>query len=94
MIQIMLVFGRFWKLRCWNSLIQKYSKSKENNYLEPFILYLSNSANHQFMLETITSSSPSLCHFFQIIEASCMTALQSMFIGAGILIDSIEKRFK
>ena len=94
LIKIMLVFGGFWKLRYGNILSKTYSTSQKNNYLAPFIIYISNSTNRQFMLDTITSSSPSSCHFFCIIEAICMTALQVLFIGTVILIGSIQTRFK
>ena len=49
--QIMLVIGSFWKLRWGNSLSKTYSTTQENRYLAPFIIYLYNSVNHQFMLK-------------------------------------------
>ena len=94
LMQIMLVFGGFWKLSYGNRLSKIYYKSQENNYLTSFIIYLSNSVNYQCMLETITLSSPSSCHFLHIIEARYMTPLQVMFIGEVIIIGSIENRFK
>ena len=43
LMQIMLIFGGFWKLSCGNSLSKTYSTDQENNYLAPFIIYLSHS---------------------------------------------------
>ena len=94
LMKIMLVFGVFWKLRCGNSLSNTYFTSQENNYLTSFIIHLSNSVKHQFMLEIITSSSPSSFHFFPVIESNYITALQVLFIGSVILIGFIEKIFK
>ena len=94
LMQIMLVFGVFGNLRCENILGKTYSISQETDYLAPFILHISNSAYCQFILETITSSSPSSSHFFHIIEHICMTALQYLSVGEVILIGSIENRFK
>ena len=94
MMQIMLMLGNFWKLRCGTSLSKTYSTSQENNYLAPFIIYTSNSVKSQSMLENITSLSPSSCHFFPTIESSCITALQVMFIGSVILSAFIENCFK
>ena len=93
-MQIILVFGGFRKLRCGNSLSKIYYTSQENNYLSPFIIYLSNSVKRQFKSETITSSSPSACYFPPIIGSRCMTALKPLFVGAVIIIGYIEKKFK
>ena len=40
LMQIMLVLGGFWKLRCGNILSKIDSTSQENNYLAPFMIYL------------------------------------------------------
>ena len=50
LMQIMLLFGDFWKLRCGNIPSKTYYTIQENTYLSPFIIYLSNSANRQFIL--------------------------------------------
>ena len=53
LIQIMLVFGGFCKLRCGKILSNIYSTIQDNKYLSPFIIYISNSIKRQFMMETI-----------------------------------------
>ena len=93
-VQIMLVFDGFWKLRYENIPSKTYYISQQNNYLAPFIIYLSKSVNRKFLLETITSSSPSSYHPPPIVEYIYMTALKFLFIEAVIIIGSIEKRFK
>ena len=51
MMQIMLAFGGFWKLRCGNFLSKTYYKIQENKYLAPFIIYRSKSINSQIYSE-------------------------------------------
>ena len=52
LMHIMLVLGGFWRLKRGNSLSKTDYESQENHYLAPFIIYLYNYANNNFILET------------------------------------------
>ena len=51
LMHIMLVLGGFWRLKRGNSLSKTDYESQENHYSAPFIIYLYNFVNHQFMLK-------------------------------------------
>ena len=92
--QLMFLLGGICKIRFWNILSKKYSTSKANNYLSPFILYPSDSIKDQFMMEIITSLSTSSFSLCPIIGSRCTSTLIIISIISVVLIFSIAQGFK